>query len=112
MVTLPQFARAVLPHGTTSVVMDPHEIANVLGQKGVRFMAESARGIPLGVFIMVPSCVPATSLETSGAILKAADIKALLKEPWAIGLAEMMNFPGVIHRNPDVLRKIELAGKN
>ena len=110
MVTLPQFARAVLPHGTTSVVADPHEIANVLGQKGVRFMAESARGISLDVFIMVPSCVPATSLETSGAILKAADIKTLLKEPWAIGLAEMMNFPGVIHRNPDVLRKIELAG--
>jgi len=111
MVTLPQFARAVLPHGTTSVVMDPHEIANVLGQKGVRFMAESARGISLGVFIMVPSCVPATPLETSGAILKAADIKALLKEPWAIGLAEMMNFPGVIHRNPEVLKKIELAGE-
>jgi len=111
MVTLPQFARAVLPHGTTSVVADPHEIANVLGQKGVRFIADSARGISLDVFIMVPSCVPATSLETSGAILKAADIKALLKEPWAIGLAEMMNFPGVIHGNPEVLKKIELAGE-
>jgi len=110
MVTLPQFARAVLPHGTTSVVADPHEIANVMGQKGVRFMAESARGISLGVFIMVPSCVPATRLETSGAILKVADIKALIKEPWTIGLAEMMNFPGVIHRNPEVLKKIELAG--
>jgi len=60
---------------------------------------------------MVPSCVPATSLETSGAILKAADIKTLLKEPWAIGLAEMMNFPGVIQRNPEVLKKIEMAGE-
>ena len=94
MVTIPEFARAVLPHGTTSVVIDPHEIANVLGRRGVRFMAESAKGIPLNVFVMIPSCVPATEMETSGAILKAKDIKSLIKEPWAIGLAEMMNFPG------------------
>ncbi len=60
MVTIPEFARAVLPHGTTTVVTDPHEIANVLGARGIRFMAESARGIPLNVFIMIPSCVPAT----------------------------------------------------
>ena len=100
MVTIPEFARAVLPHGTTSVVIDPHEIANVLGQRGVRFMAESAKGIPLNVFVMIPSCVPATAMETSGAVLKAKDIASLLKEPWAIGLAEMMNFPGVILRNP------------
>ena len=109
MVTVPEFARAVLPNGTTSVVIDPHEIANVLGQEGIRFMAESAKGIPLNVFIMVPSCVPATHMETSGATLKAADLKPLLKEPWAIGLAEMMNFPGVIFRNPEVLKKIEMA---
>ena len=109
MVTLPEFARAVLPNGTTSVIIDPHEIANVLGQKGIRFMAESARGIPLNVFIMLPSCVPATHMETSGAILKANDLKPLFKEPWVIGLAEMMNFPGVISRDPDVLKKIEMA---
>jgi adenine deaminase len=109
MVTIPEFARAVLPNGTTSVVIDPHEIANVLGQEGIRFMAESAKDIPLNVFIMVPSCVPATHMETSGATLKAADLKPLLKEPWAIGLAEMMNFPGVIFRDPGVLRKIEMA---
>ncbi len=109
MVTLPEFARAVLPNGTTSVVIDPHEIANVLGQDGVHFMAESARTVPLNVLIMVPSCVPATHMETSGAILKALDLKPLLKEPWAIGLAEMMNFPGVISRNPEVLKKIETA---
>ncbi len=109
MVTIPEFARAVLPHGTTSVVTDPHEIANVLGQEGIRFMAESARGIPLNVFVMIPSCVPATHMETSGATLKAVDLKPLLKEPWAIGLAEMMNFPGVIFGNPEVLKKIELA---
>jgi adenine deaminase len=109
MVTIPEFARSVLLNGTTTVVIDPHEIANVLGQKGIRFMAESAKGIPLNVFVMIPSCVPATPMETSGATLKAADLKPLLKEPWAIGLAEMMNFPGVISRDPEVLKKIEVA---
>ncbi len=109
MVTIPEFARAVLPNGTTTVIIDPHEIANVLGQEGIRFMAESARGIPLNVFIMIPSCVPATHMETSGATLKAADLKPLLKETWALGLAEMMNFPGVIYRDREVLRKIEMA---
>ena len=109
MVTIPEFARAVLPHGTTSVVIDPHEIANVLGREGIRFMAESARNVPLNVFIMLPSCVPATPMETSGAILKANDLEPLFKEPWAIGLAEMMNFPGVIFRDPEVLKKIEMA---
>ncbi len=109
MVTLPEFARAVLPNGTTSVVIDPHEIANVLGSKGIRFMAESARGIPLNVFIMLPSCVPATHMETSGATLRVGDLGPLFKEPWAIGLAEMMNFPGVIFRDPEVLKKIEMA---
>lgn len=110
MVTIPQFARAVLPNGTTSVVIDPHEIANVLGADGIRFMALSARGVPLNVFFMIPSCVPATHMETSGASLTAEDLKPLLNEPWAIGLAEMMNFPGVIHRDPEVLKKIEVAG--
>ena len=110
MVTIPEFARAVIPHGTTTVVIDPHEIANVLGLNGIHFMAESARGVPLNVFIMIPSCVPATHMETSGAILNAKDIKPLLKEPWAIGLAEMMNFPGVIDGNSEVLKKIEMAG--
>jgi len=109
MVTIPEFARAVLPNGTTSVVIDPHEIANVLGQEGIRFMARSAKDAPLNVFIMLPSCVPATHMETSGATLKANDLNPLLKEPWAIGLAEMMNFPGVIFRDIEVLRKIEMA---
>lgn len=109
MVTIPQFAQAVLPHGTTTVVIDPHEIANVMGIEGIRFMAESAKGIPLNVFIMLPSCVPATFMETSGAHLRAKDLKPLWNEPWAIGLAEMMNFPGVIHRDEEVLKKIEMA---
>ena len=94
MVTIPEFARSVFPSGTTSVVIDPHEIANVLGQDGIRYMAESAAVGSLNVFVMIPSCVPATHLKTSGAVLKADDLKPLLKEPWAIGLAEMINFPG------------------
>jgi adenine deaminase len=109
MVTIPEFARAVLPNGTTTVVIDPHEIANVLGREGIRFMAESARGVPLNVFIMLPSCVPATLMETSGATLKAKDLKPLFSEPSVIGLAEMMNFPGVIFRDPEVIKKIEMA---
>src|SRR4030043_2086454 len=94
MVTISEFARAVLPNGTTTVVIDPHEIANVMGLDGIRFMAESANGVPLNVFIMLPSCVPATHMETSGAILTADHLRILFKETWAIGLAEMMNFPG------------------
>jgi len=109
MVTIPEFARAVLPNGTTTVVIDPHEIANVMGLNGIRFMAESAKGVPLNVFIMLPSCVPATHMETSGAILTADNLRSLFKETWAIGLAEMMNFPGVIFRDPEVLKKIEMA---
>src|SRR4030042_6958841 len=109
MVTIPEFARAVLPNGTTSVIIDPHEIANVLGLEGIRFMTESAKSVPLNVFVMLPSCVPPTHLQTSGATLKASDLMPLFKEPWAIGLAEMMNFPGVIFRDPEVLKKIELA---
>jgi adenine deaminase len=109
MVTLREFARTVLPNGTTTLVIDPHEIANVMGLEGVRFMAESSNGIPLNVFIMIPSCVPATKMETSGATLRASEIKPLFQEPWAIGLAEMMNFPGVIFRDREILKKIEMA---
>src|SRR4030067_718666 len=109
MVTIPEFARAVVPNGTTTVVTDPHEIANVLGRKGIHLMAESARDIPLNFFIMLPSCVPATHMETSGATLRATDLKTLLREPWAIGLAEGMNLPGVIFRDPEVLKTIDMA---
>ena len=109
MVTIPEFARAVLPHGTTSVVIDPHEIANVLGEEGIRYMIRSASGVPLNVFVMLPSCVPATSMETSVAVLNASQLKPFFAEPSVIGLAEMMNFPGVIFRDPEVLRKIGIA---
>ncbi len=111
MLTIPRFAQAVIPHGTTTVVIDPHEIANVMGIDGIKFMVESSKRIPLNVFIMLPSCVPATNLETSGAKLDAKDLKPLFKEDRIIGLAEMMNFPGVINRDPEVLKKIEMANR-
>lgn len=103
----PQFAAAVLPRGVTTVVTDPHEIANVAGMAGVRFMAECSRGLPLNVVIMAPSCVPATTMETNGARLDAAALATLLAEGTVHGLAEMMNFPGVVAGAPDVLDKIQ-----
>jgi adenine deaminase len=106
MVTPPEFARAVVPRGTTSVVADPHEIANVLGIEGVRYMLDASEGLPLTVFVMAPSCVPATHLETSGAELLWNDLAPLFQHPRVLGLAEMMNFPGVIYGVPEVLDKI------
>jgi adenine deaminase len=112
MVTVPQFASAVVPRGTTTVVTDCHEIANVMGVEGIEYMLDSAAGAPLDVFVMLPSCVPATPLESSGAVLEAADLKPLLDEPRVIGLGEVMNFPGTIAGVPEVLDKLELfAGK-
>jgi adenine deaminase len=108
LVTPPQFARAVLPHGVTTVITDPHEIANVLGLEGMRFMLERAKNGPMSMFIMVSSCVPATDMETSGARLDAGDIEPLLSHKWVLGLAEVMNYPGVAHGEPDMLEKIGL----
>jgi adenine deaminase len=102
-----QFARAVLPQGTTTVVADPHEIANVAGIPGVQFMLEASEDIGLEVFFMAPSCVPATHLETAGAQLSGNDIEKLAQHPRVIGLAEMMNFPGVIFGDPAILDKLE-----
>jgi adenine deaminase len=110
MVSVPEFARAVVPCGTTAVVTDPHEIANVLGIPGIRYMLESAEGLPLRVFAMASSCVPATHMETAGARLEASDLEPLFEHPRVIGLAEVMNFPGVFLGAPDVLAKIEAAG--
>ncbi len=101
-----QFAAVVLPRGVTCVVSDPHEIANVAGLEGIRFMVEAARGLPLTVKLMASSCVPATPMETSGAALDAAALATLLDEPSLIGLAEVMNFPGVVNGAPDVLAKL------
>ena len=112
MVPPSEFARAVVPRGTTTVVTDPHEIANVLGLEGIRFMLESAKGSPMSMFVMAPSCVPATHMESSGASLDAVDLASFQSSPWVLGLAEVMNFPGVVGADPAVLAKLRaFAGK-
>ncbi|MCF8144372.1 MAG: adenine deaminase [Deltaproteobacteria bacterium] len=108
MLSPSHIATALLVHGTTAIVADPHEIANVLGLKGIRYMLKESSDIPFDIFFMAPSCVPATHLETSGATLTASDLKGLLDEPRILGLAEMMNFPGVLMGDPQVLEKIVL----
>jgi adenine deaminase len=107
-----RFADAVLPHGVTTVVCDPHEIANVLGVEGVRYMLEVSEALDLSVFVMAPSCVPTSSMETSGAALDADDLVALGEHPRVLGLAEVMNFPGVLAGSGDVLDKLRaFAGR-
>lgn len=103
-----EFARAVVPRGTTTVITDPHELANVLGLEGIRFMLESAKDGPLSMFVMAPSCVPATSMETSGATLRSYDLAPLRSDPWVLGLAEVMNFPGVIGGDAELLEKLRV----
>ena len=100
MVTPYEFARAVVPRGTTAVVTDPHEVANVAGLAGVRWLLEASDGLPLAVLVMAPSCVPATHLATAGAELDANDLEVLAKHPRVIGLAEVMNVPGVVLGEP------------
>ena len=104
-----QFARAVLPHGTTTVVADPHEIANVLGTAGIDYMLAASEGLPLQFFFTLPSCVPATGLETAGARLGAADLEPYWSHSRIVALAEMMNFPGVLAADGEVLAKIAAA---
>ena len=104
-----QFCKAVVPHGTTAVVADPHEITNVLGKTGFNYILEASKGLPLDMYLMVPSCVPATPFDESGAEITYEDVDQLLAKPGVIGLAEMMNFPGVLDGSLDVLRKISTA---
>jgi adenine deaminase len=106
MVPPNEFARAVVPRGTTTVVTDPHEIANVLGLEGIRYMLEMAKYNPLSIYVMAPSCVPSTDMETTGAALYWYDLQTLQHEPYVLGLGEMMNFPGVVNGVPDVLDKL------
>jgi adenine deaminase len=104
-----QYARAVVPKGTSALVTDLHEITNVSGLEGIKFVMNWAQKLPLDMFFMAPSCVPATHMETSGAKIKTQDIKKILKMKNVIGLGEMMNFPGVIAGNKQVLSKITAA---
>src|SRR3954469_22361680 len=109
MLSAGEFARAVVPHGTTSVIVDPHEIGNVLGDPGIRMLLAATNNLPLNFFINVPSCVPASEMENGGHILTAEDMAPLLDEPRVVGIAELMNFPGVLAADPAVLAKAELG---
>lgn len=104
-----EFAKLVIPSGTTTVIADPHEIANVMGLQGISFMREASKNLPLDVYMMLPSCVPATDLETSGVELNNYDLALLIDAPWVLGIAEMMNFPGVVSCDNSVLSKIYLG---
>jgi adenine deaminase len=109
MLTPSRFAEAVVPHGTTSIVADPHEIANVLGLEGINYIIKDGASVPLKIFLTAPSCVPATKFETSGSIISTEEIKDLLKEDAVVALGEMMNFPGVINEDPAVMSKLDAA---
>ncbi len=104
-----EFARAAVRHGTIATVSDPHEIANVLGMEGVRFMIDNARKVPFKIYFGAPSCVPATAFETSGAVISPQDIKELFEKDNLKYLSEMMNFPGVIFSDKEVMKKINIA---
>ncbi len=106
MVSPPQFARAVVPHGVTTAVTDPHEIANIAGAAGIRYMLAASEGLPLTIFVNLPSCVPATHMGTAGATLAADDLLALRGLPRVLGLAEFMNVPGAVLGLPGALEKL------
>ena len=101
MVTPQEFAKVLLLHGVTTVITDPHEIANVSGVNGIQFMLDSSEGLPVDILFMLPSCVPAVEFEHSGAILNIEELKPFYSDPRVLGLAEVMNFPAVkIARTP------------
>ena len=102
----PAFEQAVLPHGTTAIITDPHEISNVAGLDGLEFMLETTKDLTLSVYFMLPSCVPATDLDESGAVLDAEQLRPYYRHPRVLGLAELMNAYGTVHCDPKVLQKI------
>ncbi|MHC1681328.1 MAG: adenine deaminase [Methanomassiliicoccales archaeon] len=104
-----RFAEATVPHGTTAVVSDPHEIANVLGMKGIELMLEDAANVPLRIYLTAPSCVPATQYERSGATIGIAEIESMLKDPRFVGLGEVMDVQGVLKGDPGIISKIKAA---
>ena len=108
LVTPYEFDRCVAPHGITTAICDPHEIANVIGAEGIRYFQEASRHTLMDIRVQLSSCVPSTHMETAGAELLAADLAPLMGHPSGIGLAEFMNYPGVIHRDPQVMDKLHL----
>ncbi len=111
LVTPIEYSNASLPHGITTVIADPHEIANVAGVEGIKFMIKNAQHVPMDIHFMLPSCVPATSFENSGAILKAQDLKPLYENDNVFGLAEVMDSPAVLNADPDMLKKLTDADR-
>ena len=109
MLSVPEFARVVVPHGTSAVVTDPHEVANVMGAEGVRFMLASSKYCPMYFYFMASSCVPASPFESGGGELRALDLQPLLSDKWVLGLAEVMNYPAVVNGDRDVLDKLLLT---
>ncbi len=109
MLSVPQFASVVVPHGTVAVVTDPHEIANVMGVEGIRYMLSASENCPLEVYVMLSSCVPASHFESSRENLTATDMEPLLSHERVLGIAEMMNFPGIVAGDPACLDKVALA---
>lgn len=112
LVTPKEYYKAALLHGITSIIIDPHEIANVLGDKGIKLIMDLAKDTPFDYYFMLPSCVPATSFETSGATLGSSDLHPLYKKPNVLGLAEVMNFPEVINCSDDMINKLWDAKSN
>lgn len=112
MLTPYELTKVLLPHGTGAIVADPHEIANVCGKDGIDYILKASKNLPMDIYITLPSCVPATPFDESGAKLKAADLRDYYKNKRVLGLAEMMNYPGVISEDSDVKRKISDALKN
>ena len=106
LVSPAEFARAVIPHGTTTVITDPHEITNVMGEAGIEYMLAATEGLPVDVRFMIPSCVPASPMDESGANLDYRDIDSFFEHPRVQGLAEMMNFPGIISADSEAVAKI------
>lgn len=109
MMGVADFASLVSVHGTTTVVADPHEIANVMGTDGIRYILSSSKHVPIDVFVMASSCVPASRFESAGAELSASDLEPLMHDKWVLGLAEMMDYPGTVNADPGCLEKISMA---
>jgi len=109
MVSPAEFARVVVPAGTTTLIADPHEIANVVGENGIQYVLDAVTGLPINIFVMLPSCVPATRLETSGATLTATRLEKFIRHPRVLGLGELMDYPGVLRQEQEVLAKINMA---
>lgn len=111
MVPPGEFAKVVLPHGVTTIIADPHEIANVAGVEGIQFMLDSSENVSMDIFFMLPSSVPATSFEHAGAVLTAEDLEPLFAHKRVLGLGEVMDYPAVFHADEGMLNKLIMSNR-